>query len=375
MNLTDFMKNSSRNRLIIKYSLIGIAINLFLFTGKLAIGLIINAHAIILDGLNSLSDFMSAIISIFSAKIGGKRADKSHPFGFGRMEYVCSMVITAGVIFVGIQGLINAVSSIIHPHEAPRYNTLSIIIMVISFISKLSYGLIMRHKGQKINSTGMILTGIDSMGDSLIAGSILAGILIYKLLGVDIEHYLCIIIALFIIKTGLVMAGECVTNILGTGVKPEFKKELLNLITAEDGVLNVCNLVIHKYGEEVNVGAVDIEVDENMKASDINKLTLRIKKKALDHGVTLTSVGITGTNTQTPEAVEMWDRVIEIARKHPGIMRVHSFVYDPNAKIAAFFVVHDYSDKDYEKTKKNLMNELYIFYPEYTFIINSGINV
>ncbi len=375
MNKHQFSNRENRNRIIIRYNMIGIVLNLILSFGKILIGLIADAHAIILDGLNSLSDLLSSVITILSAKIGSKKADESHPFGFGRMEYVCTMVITAGVMYVGIRGVLTAINTIIHPHEAPRYDTSSIVIMTASFISKLIYGIVMRYQGRKINSSAMIITGIDSLSDSLIAASILAGIMVCRMTGVDIEHYLCLIIASLIIKTSITMARECVTNLLGTKVDSDYKRKILNMITSEEGVLYVCNLVIHNYGEEHNVGAVDIEVDENMKARDINQLTLKIKKKALEQGLMLTSVGIIGTNTKSPEAVDIMDRIIDISRKYSAISKIHSFMIDPENKTAAFYIVHDFSDRSHEKTRESLRTELYEKFPDYTFIINSGINI
>ncbi len=375
MNNKQDLKEENRNGVIIRYSMIGIVMNLFLSLGKILVGLVINAHAIILDGVNSLSDLLSAIISIFSAKMGSKNANESHPFGFGRIEYVCTMFITAGVMYVGIRGVLTAVGSIIHPHDAPAYNMLSIVVMMASFICKLIYGIVMRYKGQRINSSVLVIAGIDSLSDSLIAVSILVGILTYRLIGVDIEHYLCLIIALLIIKTSITMVRECVANIIGTKVDPEFKKKILNMIATEEGVLYVCNLVIHKYGEEFNVGAVDIEVDENMKASDINRLTLKIKKNALEQGLTLTSVGIVGKNTDSPLADEMVERIIEISRKHRYISRIHSFMLDTENKTAAFYIVHDYSDRNHGRTREIMRKELNEYYPGYTFIINSGMNI
>ena len=364
-------KTDNRFQTIIRYNIIGIAINLVLSTAKIIIGFVTNAHAVILDGIEGFSDLISSVFTIFSAKIGEKKADKTHPFGYGRAEYLASLLITIIIMLFGIRTIIESIQNILDPHEAPHYDTAVVTIMVLSLVLKLSYGFILQKKGRQINSDAMVMSGVDCMSDSVTSIAILAAILIKKFFDFDIEHYLCIGISLLIIATGVQMLRECVTKILGTSVDPEFKKKIKNTIAMEEGVYNVPTLVIHNYGEDVYVGSVEIEVDENMRAAEITKLSRRITAKADELGMTVTAVGITGTNTSSHKADEIRDRILDIVRQNKNIRRAHSFTVDFQEKHISFSIEPNYDDPDQVKTRQDLINELQTIFPEMTITIRT----
>ena len=183
---------------IIKYNIAGIVINLSLSVGKLAVGLLTNAHAVILDSIEGFSDLISSVFTIFSAKIGSKKADREHPFGYGRMEYLMSILVTLVIMLIGIRSIVESIRDIISPHEAPNYTPAVVLIMSISLAVKLIYGISLRKKGREINAPALIMSGTDCMGDALTSAAILAAILIKNLFNVDIEHYMCIGISIMI---------------------------------------------------------------------------------------------------------------------------------------------------------------------------------
>lgn len=366
------MNAKTRNNEIIKYNIIMILMNLFLSIAKITVGILTHAHAVILDGVEGLSDIISSAFTIFSAKIGEKKADKTHPFGYGRIEYLISLFVTIIIMLVGIRTINESVKNIINPHEPPHYNFTVAALMVLSLILKISYGLFLRKKGREINSPATVMSGTDCMGDALTSVAILAAILVKKIFNLDIEHYLCIGISLLIICTGIEMMRECVTKILGTSVDPEFKKKIKNMIITEDGVYDVPTLVIHNYGEEVYVGSAEIEVDENMRASEITKLSRDIIAKADKLGLTLTAVGVSGTNTGSPEADRIWDTILDIVRKDDHILKAHSFTVDFHEKEISFSIVQSYDDPDREMTRQKLASELQSIFPGMSITIQSA---
>ena len=366
---TERINTENRYREIIKYNLYEIGMNLFLSVGKLIIGIATNAHAVILDGIEGFSDLISSVFTIFSAKIGSKKADKTHPFGYGRMEYLVSLLVTIIVMLVGIRSIVESVQEILNPHESPDYNLTVVGIMCVSLILKLSFGIILRRKGRQINSDAMVMSGTDCMGDAFTSAAILAAILIKNLLDLDIEHYLCIGISLMIIWTGVQMMRECVKKVLGTSVDPDFKKKIKAMIFMEEGVYNVDSLVIHNYGEGVYVGSADIEVDENMRAVEITKLSRKLTEKADKLGLTLTAVGIVGTNTSSPEADRIWDMILNTVIRYKNILRAHSFTIDFREKQITFEIVQNLEDPDKEKTRQDLLNDIRKQFPDMTINI------
>ncbi|MBQ9384312.1 MAG: cation transporter [Ruminiclostridium sp.] len=342
---------------------------------KLVVGIQINAHAVLLDAVNGLSDSLSSVLAIASSWLSGLRPNKKHPMGYGRVEYLFSMLITAIIMLIGAHAMIEAVDGILDPHEAPDYNTYTLVIMVTSLVFKLSYGIVMRRKGKEIRSAAMIMTGTDSLGDSLTSIGILAAMLIYGVTGVDLEHYVCIAISCMIFFTGIQLLRQSLDKILGTRTDADHAANIRRLLIMEEGVLNINNLVIHSYGENRYVGSADIEVDENMKASDIAKLSRRLIRHAASAGLTLTSVGISGANISDPEAARIWDNILEIAGKDKCILRLHSFIVDFEEKVISFYVVLDYGMKEREKHLEQFRYDINALCPDMTLEIIEGIDM
>ena len=368
-------KADVRNNTIIRFNLIGIIMNTILSIFKIIIGNLYNAHAVALDGVNGFSDAMSYLLSIVSSLLNKKGASKNLPLGYGRIEYLFSMATTILVSYVGFRSIIESVDSIIHPHEAPEYNIIIVIVALVSFFAKSLFGLLLRKNGEKLNSIAMIMSGTDSICDSLVSIAILAAIAVLKLTGVDIEHYVCIIISLLIILTGLKMLGECMNKILGGRVDPEFKKQITNMIIQEPEVQNVSNLIIHNYGENVYVGSVDIEVDQDMRAIRITELSRRLISKAEELGLKLTSVGIIATNITDKRADEIYDRLVDKVIHSEGISRINSFSVDFKKKQMSFYIVVDYQIKDKEATKEKFLEEVKQMYPDMDIEILTAIDM
>ncbi len=366
--------SGDRNAQIVRYNVIGVAINVVLCALKMTIGLLIQAHAIIMDGVNGLSDIMSYLISIFSAKFSERPADKSHPFGYGRVEYMCSLIVTVIICDIGVRSLIESVQALINPHEAPAYNTASVIIMCVSLVAKLGYGLLMVKKGKELGAIGMKASGMESMGDAVVSVAILVAIVLHFTLQVDIEHYVTIAISLLILQSGVLMIRDCNRKLVGTRASDEVRTKTINTLIQEKEVLNVHNMALHDYGAEVYVGAADIEIDEKMNASEISMLTRRLIRKAGKAGVRLTSIGISGTNLSDPETIATWDTILGTVVHYKSIIRAHSFVEDPKEKIISFFILQDPSNPKGKEEKKELERMLTGLYPGWSIEIYDGVS-
>lgn len=366
----------NRNKEIIRCSLIGIGMNLVLSISKIITGSLIHSHAIMMDGFNSLLDMATSLISLLFATLSGRNENRNHPFGFGRLEYLGSMLVTMLVLYFGVRTAVESVHSILHPHEAPSYGPVTIIIMVISLVAKLIYGFAMKKRGKQLHSDALVISAVDSLADALISAGILAAIGVIKLTGLDIEHYICILISLLILRTGVRMICSNLTKMIGTSTDPALRKKLLDLIIREDGVLNVSGIVLHNYGEGNDVGSVSIEVDERATAAEISRISRRIIKKSKEIGIQITSVGITGTNISDPEAAKIWDTIISFAETHKSIRRVNSFVLDPEHREISFYVIPDYNIKRQMRNEEldRFEKQVRGAFPEMTVEILQGID-
>ena len=353
-----------RNNAIIRYNLIGVAMNLVLSVVKLIFGIASHSHALILDSVNGLSDMFSSVLSIISSALGNRRASKQHPLGYGRLEYVFSLVITMVIMAICVRSLVDSVGSILHPHEAPTYSAFVIILTCVSMLMKLGYGLLLRKKGRDLRSVAMRMAGIESIGDSMISAAILIAILVLRFAGKDIEHYLCIGISLLLLYNGIGMIRECMTKLLGTRTDPELRKRIIHLLTNEEQVLNVSNLILHNYGEGIQIGSADIEVDEALTAREISLLTQRLIREAEAENVMLTSIGVRASNLTDPEAEAVWDRIIDLLRSFPEVRHAHSPYIDFEAKTISLSLVMDYGDRTRERDQIRIRDALCDAFPD-----------
>ena len=369
-------QQTERNRTIIRYNAAGIVLNLLLSVIKLMIGIVIHSRAVVLDALNGFSDMLSSFISMLSTLFAGKRTDREHPFGYGRMEYITSMFTTVFVIFMGFHAIYGAVRELMSADSsAPDYNTGVVVLMFISLLAKIAYGFLSRKTGKHINSVALIMCGSESIGDSVVSLAILVTIAIYRATGMDLEPWLSILISLFIIKTGFDMMRECVSKLLGTKSDPAIYNRMKKQIAREPGVRNVFNLVLHNYGEELTIGSVDIVVDGTMTAADATKLVRRIRNKAFESSITLASVGIYGSNIQEMENAALWDEVLRIVQSHPEFIRAHAFYYDSAEQSAFFVVILDPSVQKKDQAAAALAAELNSTFPGISFTIEAALDI
>lgn len=367
------VKTDDRNGTIIRTNIGGIVMNLLLSTAKAIIGFMVGSRAIRLDALNGFSDVVSSIVSILATSFAAKRADRQHPFGYGRLEYIGSMFGTVFVLLMGVHAICGAVHEIRTHAPAPYYNRAAVVLMAVSMAVKLGYGIYSRRVGRRIDSTALIMSGTESIGDSVVSASILLTILIHRASGINLEPWLSILISLFLMKTGLDLLRECVNKLLGTPADPELCRRVKKRIAEEDAVLNVFNLVIHQYGEELSIGSVDVEVDEAMTAAETTLLVRRIRLMSEELGVTLSSIGICGANIRDAHKAEMWDRILGIVKTHPEVLRAYAFCYDEARHTACFVVVVNPDVRDKKAQISLLRKELCAVFPGTDFVIETAL--
>ena len=185
----------TREKTIIRTSIIGIIANVFLAGFKAVIGLMTNSIAIVLDAVNNISDAGSSVITIIGTKLAGKAPDKKHPFGYGRIEYLSAMIISVIVLYAGVTSFVESVKQIIHP-ETPEYNTVSLVIVAVAVVVKIVLGRYVKSVGEKVNSSSLIDSGEDATLDSIISASTLVAAIIFMITGVSLEAWLGAVISI-----------------------------------------------------------------------------------------------------------------------------------------------------------------------------------
>ena len=205
--MSNAVGQSSREKIIVKTSIIGIVVNVFLAAFKAAIGLMSNSIAITLDAVNNISDAASSLITIVGAKLAAKAPDKEHPFGYGRIEYMSAIIISVLVFYAGVTSLIESAKQILQP-ETPDYNMVSLIIVAVAVVVKILLGRYVKNVGEQVNSDALINSGEDARLDSVISASTLVAAGIFLTCQISLEAWLGAIIAVVIIKAGIDMLRE-----------------------------------------------------------------------------------------------------------------------------------------------------------------------
>ena len=357
--------NTERNGKIIRTSIIGIIANVFLASFKAVIGIMSNSVAIIMDGVNNISDAASSIITIVGTKLAGKKPDKKHPFGYGRIEYLSAMVISILVLYAGVTAFIESVKKIITP-DVPEYGTLSLVIVAAAVLVKIILGRYVKGVGQAVNSDSLINAGSDAMLDSVISASTLVAAFIYLIFDISLEAWLGAIIGLVIIKAGLEMLKETLSKILGERVDPELVGAIKTTIRSFPEVNGAYDLVLHNYGPDSYNGSAHIEIPDTLSANDLDRLLRRIQVKVYrEHGVILTAIGIYSHNMQDPFAVESREKVAAMVADDPDILQMHGFYIDKEDMMVRFDIVVSFNVKDREALHHRIRDKVLAEFPGY----------
>jgi len=239
---------------------VGIVSNAILCTIKIAAGLIFNSIAILADGVNNLADASSSIILLIGIKLASKPADKTHPYGHARIEYITGLIISFLIIIIGIQLLFSSIEKIRNP-EPVEFSYLTIVILLLAILIKVWQALFNFRIGETINSAAIKATGTDGRNDVISTSAVLFGVIISKFTGLQLDGYIGTLVAVFIIYSGIRLIQETSTPLLGEAPDPELVKEIEDRIQTFDGVLGIHDLVVHNYGPGRTFASVHIEVD------------------------------------------------------------------------------------------------------------------
>ena len=365
---------SKRSAVIVKTSLIGIVVNVLLSAMKATVGLLTHSIAVVLDAVNNLSDALSSVVTIVGAKLSSRSADKEHPLGHGRIEYLSAMLVAALVLYAGLTSLTESIRKILHPEKA-EYTALSLALIAAAVVVKLLLGRYVKAKGSEVDSDSLIASGADARFDAILSASVLVCALICLKTGVSLEAWLGVVIAGFIIKAGIGMMLDTVNDILGQRADPEISRKVKELACMEPGVRGACDLTLNNYGPGKNYGSLYIEVPDSFTAEQIDMISRRIVGRVYrETGIALTGIGIYSVNTRDPEAVKMRETITEALLKRENVLEIHGFLVDKSRRDIHFFVVLDFR-ADLKKELSAMTEEVRALYPDYKVSIAPHLDI
>jgi cation diffusion facilitator family transporter len=362
------LKASDREKTVIRTSFIGIVANVFLAAFKLIIGFLSSSVAVVMDAVNNISDVLSSVVTIIGTKLANKRADRKHPMGHGRIEYLSTLIIAALVLYAGITALIESIKKIIDP-VTPDYSVVSIVIIAVAVAVKVLLGLYVGKKGKDVDSDLLRASGKDALFDAILSASVLASVLIFVLSGVSLESYVGVLIGLFIIRSGIEILRNTLSKILGERPDPELTSKIKSLIGSIPGVRGAYDLVMNSYGPEKIIASVNIEVPENMSAADIDAISRQAQALVIkETGVILATVGVYSFNVEEYETGTIYNSIRETVLSHDWALEIHGLYVDNDAKLIRFDVVISFDVKA-EDALAELYKEMDELHPDYDFYI------
>lgn len=241
----------------------GIICNLILFAIKLIAGILSKSLSVTADAFNNLSDMGSSVVTMLGFRLSGKPADREHPFGHGRVEYMSALVVSFLIIMVGIELFKSSVSNIFNPVNV-TFGVASIVILIVSILIKFFMFAVNRSLGKAINSSALTATAQDCINDTISTIAILISIPLSALLKFNVDAYVGLGISLFIIYSGIKTAKESLDPLLGTPPEPELIEQIENEINSVDDFVGMHDLIVHNYGPGRMFASVHVEVPQDI---------------------------------------------------------------------------------------------------------------
>lgn len=251
--------------------IVGIFLNLCLFGAKLTAGIVSASISVVADAFNNLSDAGSSVVTFLGFKLASRPADKEHPFGHGRYEYVAGLGISVVILLVGIELLKSSVEKIFTPDSSTEITLASAIILAASVLVKLWMYFFNKTLSKKINSAALKATSLDSLTDCIATTIVLAGLIISNLTGLMIDGYLGTAVAVFILYTGVSTFKESLSPLLGNPPDAEFVQNIKETVLQDDMIVGIHDLIVHDYGPGRCIISLHAEIPSNediLKAHD-----------------------------------------------------------------------------------------------------------
>ncbi len=353
----------TRQGVVMATSAVGIIVNVLLASVKVAIGVLANSIAVISEGINNATDSLSSVITMVGAKLSNKRPTKKHPFGYGRIEYITSLIIAGLIIATAVELLKSSIKLIIEPQDL-TVNTLTLIIIAASALVKLWLAWYTIKKGKQVNSGILVAMGTDSRNDCIVSAVTIVSAVVFIVFKFSVDAYAGIITSLFIFKAGFDILKDTLANLLGQPVEKETADELYSIIRSTPGVLNAADMILHNYGPDRYSGSVNIEMDHQMTVeqlySTIHKLQLDIMHQK---GITMV-FGIYAVDRDHSEIKQMRQQIAQYVRGKEHIISYHALYLEPQTNLIYVDLVVDYDLKDWDGLRTDFTEYMHNLYPD-----------
>lgn len=351
--VNKFVKDNSnvkddtvRNSYGVLGGIIGIVVNIILFIIKLSVGVIVSSIAIMADAFNNLSDAASSLITILGFKLSNKPADREHPFGHGRIEYLSALIVAFMVMVVGLQFIKSSFERIVNPSPV-IFELVSFILLIVSIFFKIWLSRFNKFVGEKINSSALKASSADALGDVFTTTCVAISFLASKFTSFPIDGYIGMFVALFIVYAGFNLVKDTINPLLGEEPDPELVESIERMVLSYDNILGSHDLIIHNYGPGKCMASIHAEIPGNINVVDIHEVIDKAEREISKALKIYLVIHIDPICVIEGEVKEAYDEILSIIEKYDYIESIHDFrvVGEGDIKNLIFDVVIEPSKK------------------------------
>lgn len=303
---------------------VGIICNCLLAAGKLIVGHMTSSMSITADGLNNLSDGASSVVTLLGFKLAEKPADRKHPYGHARIEYIAGLTVAVMILFIGLELGKSSVQKFINP-EPIEFSFTAVWVLCASILVKLFMMLFNLKMGRRINSNALLATAADSRNDVMTTSAVLAASIVEHFYDVRIDGVMGIAVSLFILYSGIKLAGETMSPLLGEGANPELQKQITDYINGCPMVLGCHDLMVHDYGPGRRYASIHVEIDKNEDPMACHARIDRMERECLKNYGTHLVIHYDPVVTNDPEVNSTKRLVNTIIKVRDGRLTIHDF--------------------------------------------------
>lgn len=354
--------------------IVGIIINTLLFAVKLIVGLISQSIAVTADAFNNLSDAASSLITIIGFKIAGKPADKEHPFGHGRIEYISALVVSFMVLLVGFEFVKSSFDRILHPSPI-IFELIPFILLLLSILAKVWLSRFNGFIGNIIDSSALKASSFDALGDVFTSSTVALSFIISHFTSFPIDGYIGMIVALFIIYSGISLIKDTLNPLLGEAPDKELVKSIKNGVLSYEYINGVHDLVIHNYGPGRCMASIHAEVPCDISIMSIHEIIDKAERELSKKLNIYLVIHMDPVNTNDTEINAARKDLVKLLKQFPIVNSMHDFrmVGEGEKRNLIFDLVIEhtkgFSNKDEEQLRSDINNAIKELHPQYNAVI------
>jgi cation diffusion facilitator family transporter len=306
-------------------SIVGIILNITLAISKVIIGSLISSIGVVADGVNNFADTASSMITLIGFKLSSKPADKNHPYGHGRLEYIAALMVAFMVILVGLQFVMSSVERIRNPKEV-LFELVPLIILIVSILVKIWLSIFNKNLGEKINSGGLKATATDAFGDVLITTVVVISIVASQFTDLPIDGFIGLVVSVFIIFAGLNLVKDTISPLIGEAPSKELIDGIYNDILEYDYITGAHDLFIHFYGANRAMATIDVEVPGDLNIVTVHDSVDKAERELGEKYGLAIVIHMDPLAKETKEVFELRNKVKAIVKSDERVQSIHDFL-------------------------------------------------